>query len=143
MNYLKDALVKEGYQSKTLDHHFERAMIADRKILLQNKDKPSTQRNLPLVLTFNKTLSNIKNIIDKHWHTLSIDKNLRKIFDKRPFIVYRRDNNSHQLVGGNHMLKNKVVRKNTKQPKQSGHCSPCLSKYWIIFLVNKWSRQKH
>ena len=72
MNYLKDALVKEGYQSKTLDHHFERAMIADRKILLPNKDKPSTQRNLPLVLTFNKTLPNIKNVIDKYWHTLSL-----------------------------------------------------------------------
>ena len=82
MNYLKDALAKERYQSKILDHHFERAMIVDRKILLQNKDKPSTQRNLPLVLTFNKTLPNIKNVSDKHWHTLSIDKNLRKILIK-------------------------------------------------------------
>ena len=74
---LKDAFIKRGYQSKILDHHFERAMNVDRKLLLENKEKPSTQENLPLVLTFNKTLPNIKNVIDKHWHILSIDENLR------------------------------------------------------------------
>ena len=41
-------------------------MSVDRKILLENKEKPSTQGNLPLVLTFNKVLPKIKNIIDKH-----------------------------------------------------------------------------
>ena len=51
-----------------MDHHFERAMNVDQKILLENKEKPSTQGNLPLVLTYNKTLPNIKNVIDKHWH---------------------------------------------------------------------------
>ena len=44
---LKDAFIKRGYQSKILDHHFERAMSVDQKILLENKKKPSTQRNLP------------------------------------------------------------------------------------------------
>ena len=28
---LKDAFIKRGYQSKILDHHFERAMSVDRK----------------------------------------------------------------------------------------------------------------
>ena len=64
---LKDAFIKRDYQSKILDHHFERAMSVRRIILLENKEKPSTQGNLPLVLTFNKTLPNIKNVIDKHW----------------------------------------------------------------------------
>ena len=49
-----------------LDHHFENAMSVDRKILLKNKEKLSIQENLPLVLIFNKTLPNIKNVIDKH-----------------------------------------------------------------------------
>ena len=65
---LKDAFIKRGYHSKIVDHHFERAMNVDRKILLENKEKPSTQGNLPLVLTYNKTLPNIKSVIDKHWH---------------------------------------------------------------------------
>ena len=29
-----------------------------------------------------------------------------------------------QLIGGNRIFKNKAVRKNTKQLKQLGHCSP-------------------
>ena len=82
----------------------------------------------PLVLTFNKTLPNIKNVIDQHWHILSINENLRKVFDKRPFIAYRGNTNLFQLIRGNRIFKNKVVHKNTKQPKQVGHCSPCLSR---------------
>ena len=121
---LKDAFIERGYQSKILDHHFERVMIVDRKILLENKEKPSTQGNLPLVLTFNKTLSNIKNIIYKHWHILSINENLRKVFDEKPFIAFRRNTSLCQLIGGNRIFKNKAVRKNTKQLKQLGHCSP-------------------
>ena len=84
------------------------------KILLENKEKPSTQGNLPLVLTCNKTLPNIKNIIDKHWYILSINQYLRKVFDKRPLIAYRRNTNLHQRIGGNLIFKNKVARKNNK-----------------------------
>ena len=74
MKGLKDAFIKKGYYFQRLDHHFERAMSgADRKILLENKEKPSTQGNVPLLLTFNKTLPNIKNVVNKHWHILSIN----------------------------------------------------------------------
>ena len=41
-------------------------MSVDQKILLENKEKPSTQGNLPLILTFNKILPNIKKVLDKH-----------------------------------------------------------------------------
>ena len=94
------------------DHHFERVLSVDRKILLENKEKSSTQGNLPLVLTFYKTLPDIKNVIDKHWNILSINENLRKVFHKRSFIAYRRNTNLHQLIGGNRTF----VRKNTKKP---------------------------
>ena len=51
----------------------------DRKILLENKEKPSTQGNLPLALTFNKTLSNIKIVVDKHWGIFYLSM---KIYEK-------------------------------------------------------------
>ena len=71
---------------------------------------------MPLLLTFNKTLPNIKNVNDKHWYILSINEKLQKVFDIRPlFIDYRRNNNLHQLIRGNHIFKNKVVHKNTKR----------------------------
>ena len=74
--HFKDIFIKRGYQFKILEHHFARAMSIDRKILLENKEKPSTQGNLLLVLIFNKTIPNIKNVIDQHWHILFINENL-------------------------------------------------------------------
>ena len=50
------------------------------------------------------------------------------MFDKRSFISYRRNINLYQLIGGNRIFKNRVVRRNTKEPKQWGHYSPCLSR---------------
>ena len=85
---LEDTFIKKGYHSEILYHHFDRAMNVDRRIPLKHKKKPSTQGNLPFVLTYNKTLPNIKNVIDKYWHILSINENLQKIFDKeKPFIA--------------------------------------------------------
>ena len=60
-----------------------------------------------------QTLPNIKNVIDKHWHILSINENVRKVFDKRPFIAYRRNTSLYKLIGGNRICKIKVVSKNT------------------------------
>ena len=79
--------------------------------MLENKEMPSTQGNLPLVLTFSKTLPNIKEVIDKviDWHILSINEHLRKVFDKRQFSAYKRNTNLHQLIAGNRIVKNKIV----------------------------------
>ena len=126
LNDLKDAFIQRGYQSKTLKYHFQRAI--SRKILLENKEKPSTQGNVLLVLTFNKLLTNIKIARDKHSHILPFKENLRKVFNKRPSIAHRKNANLHQLIKGNRIFNNKVVFKNIKQPKQLGHCSPCLSR---------------
>ena len=35
------------------------------------------------MVTFDKMLSNIKNVVDKHCHILSINEQLKKIFDKK------------------------------------------------------------
>ena len=55
-------------------------MRVDPKEILQTEEKPATQKNLPLVVTFNKTLSNIKKLIDKHWHILVINEKFKKAF---------------------------------------------------------------
>ena len=47
-------------------------MRVDWETLLQMKEKPATQENFPLLVAVNKMLSNIKNVIDKHWHILLI-----------------------------------------------------------------------
>ena len=103
-----------GYQSKVL------------KLKICKSKNTVRKWNLLLLLTFIKPLLNINNLIDKYWHNWSINEYLWKVFEERPFVAYRRNTNFHQLIGGIRILKNKVVHKNTKQPKQAGHCSPCL-----------------
>ena len=89
-------------------------MNVDKKILLESKEKPSTQENLLLVLTYSKSLPIIKNVINKLWHILSINENLRQAFDKRPFIAHRRNTDLYQVIRGSDIFKNKVLHKNTK-----------------------------
>ena len=90
----KDAFIKRGYQSKMLDHHFVRAMSVDRKILKIRRS------HLTFSTYLKKLLPNIKNVIDEHWHILSIKENLRKVFDKRPFIAYGRNTKFFESARG-------------------------------------------
>ena len=53
-----------------------------RKTLLQIKENPAAREYLPLVVTF-LMLSNIKNVIDKHCHILSINEKLQKNFRQK------------------------------------------------------------
>ena len=73
-------------------------------------------------------LPNIKNVIDKHWHILSTHKKLKNTFNKKPFVACRTNNKLHQMIGGNRILKSKVVDKNNENHKQSGKCSPYISR---------------
>lgn len=55
-------------------------------------------------------------------------KNKKKTFDKKPFIAYRKNKSLRQIIGSNCILKSKFVRKNNENLKQSGKCSPCVSR---------------
>lgn len=52
---LKQAFMKQGYQDQFLDKQFDRLFTIQKKSLLKTKLNSSTNQ-IPLVLTFNKTL---------------------------------------------------------------------------------------
>ena len=58
--------MKWDYKPELLDYDFGNTMDLDSKTFLQPEEKPSTQQGLPLVVTFDKTLSNVENIIDNN-----------------------------------------------------------------------------
>ena len=51
---------------------------------LSNKDKTETGNHLTLCVTYNKTLPNIKTILEKHWHILNVNLELKKVFENKP-----------------------------------------------------------
>ena len=74
---LKERLVNPGYHKKSIDQQFSKVKTIDRNELLKEKthDK-ETQNKTPLVLTYNRFLSNISNIVRKHWNILNISRTL-------------------------------------------------------------------
>ena len=76
-------------------------------------------------MTYNNTLPDVKQIINKHWHLLQINSNLRTAFEQEPIIAHGRNKNLGDLLGSKKILENKVVHKNNckKQPL----CRTCLT----------------
>ena len=64
---LKEILVNQGYIKKSIDQQFSKVKTIDRNELLKEKthDK-ETQNKIPLVLTYNRFLPNISNIVRKN-----------------------------------------------------------------------------
>ena len=67
-----------------------RAISIPRKELL-NKIKTSNTERLPLTVTYNRTLPDLKTIIDKNWHILQIEPKLKEIFAEPPILAFKRN----------------------------------------------------
>ena len=98
-----------------------------REELLREKEQEVSNPKLPFITTFNKT--NIKEKIDSNWKTLNINQKVSKAFQAKPLVAFRRSRNLQDLIGGNTILNNKVVRLNLSKGSSSrcnkGYGSKC------------------
>ena len=78
---LKKQLIKKGYPETMVNEEIQKAINQDRKGLL-NKEKTETGNHITLCVSYNKTLPNIKIIIEKHWHILNVNPELLKRYLK-------------------------------------------------------------
>ena len=80
---LKKRLVGQGYNKKSIDQQFYKVKVIDRNELLKEKthDKETKHKN-PLVLTYNRFLPNISNIVRKHWNILNISRTLQGLLQE-------------------------------------------------------------
>ena len=104
---LKESFINRGFNEKFLDtedREFQRLSEIDRDALLAPKSKEKDQNRIPFVITYNKTLQNVKQIINKHWHLLQIHLNLRTTFEQEPMIGHRRNKNLGDLIGSKKIL---------------------------------------
>ena len=113
---LKESFINRGFKEKFLDTEFQRLSEIERDALLTPKKKKKK----------NKTLPNLVQIINKHWHLLQINSNLRTAFEQEPLITYRRNKNLGDLIGSKKILDGKVVRENNS--KKQLYCRPRLTR---------------
>ena len=53
------------------------------------KDAKKKSDRIPLVITYNRFLSNITKTIWKNWNILQINKNLKEIFKSEPITAFK------------------------------------------------------
>ena len=66
---------------------------------LLNKIKTSNTERLTLTVTYNRTLPDLKTIIDRNWHILQIEPKLKEIFAEPPVLTFKRNKNLRDKVG--------------------------------------------
>ena len=79
---LKEKLVNQGYNKKSIDRQFSKVKTIDRTGLLKKTHDKDSQNTTPLFLTYNRFLPNISNIARKHWSILNISRRLQGLFQK-------------------------------------------------------------
>ena len=75
--------------------------------------------------TYNQTLPNIEKAINKTWHLLQINPDIKQTFAEKPFIGYRKNKNLRSILGQTTIINNKVKRNNNET--RQGKFSQCLS----------------
>ena len=126
LQVLKESFINQGFKEEFLDTEFQRLSEIERDALLTPKSKEKDQKRIPFITTYNKTLPNLKQITNKHWHLLQINSNLRTVFEQEPLITYRQNKNFGDLIGSKKILDDKVVHKNNS--RKQFYCRPCLTR---------------
>ena len=122
---LLNTLTKKDYNKTDTTTQINRAITIPRNELL-NKIKTSNTERLPLTVTYNRTLPDLKTIIDKNWHILKIEPKLKEIFAESPILAFKRNKNFRDIIGGNKLFDHRKILNVKKFNK--GKCKPCFTR---------------
>ena len=122
LSQLKSTLISRGYNEDHINDQFDKVNTIDRETTLRYKEKSHKLMKTPFITTFNKQNPNIKQIIDKNWNLLKLDKQTAKAFIDKPIIAYRRNKNLRDILGQTTISNNKVKK---PQGRPIGYCHPC------------------
>ena len=107
---LQERFTKRDYDSSSTETEIKKIKLLNRKDLLTPKTTQKAQV-LPLTMTYNRTLLNIKQIIRNDWSIRKINKTLEKALSVEPIIAFRKSKSLKQLIGGNNIQNDKNIKK--------------------------------
>jgi hypothetical protein len=120
---VREKFKKRGYPKEVLDEQLKKTESITREELLTEKTKKAGTK-IPFTVTFNKTLPDIRQTIDKNWHLLLTNPVIAQTFPEKPTLAFRRNRNLKDLIGETHLSRNKKI---TRKRKKTGSCSACLT----------------
>ena len=92
---------------------------------LKPENKETTSNRIPLILTSNRTLPDIKRAVNKHWDILKI-RDLEQVFTELSIIAFRRNRNLQNTLDKKTIINNR--RQLRQNINQNGYSKPCNSK---------------
>ena len=81
----------------------------DGKKLLKEKAKKQSKR-IPLVLTCNRRLPNVKRAITNNWNLLHINQEFKDVFEEPHILAFKRNSNLYDLLGCKNVIDGKLQR---------------------------------
>ena len=81
---MKQKLLGRKYNEDNLNKQMEKVDFIERKGLLQNNEKSNSKKNIRLVLTYNRALPNLSEVVRKNCHILQINPEFRNVFVSKP-----------------------------------------------------------
>ena len=117
---IKERLVHIGYKGYEVEVGLKKADVKNRDFLLKHRNKSNSKMTrVPLVLTYCRSLPNIKKILESNQRILKKSDRLRKIFKDLPIISYKRDQNLADLLV--HKKTNKSLKSKSPIIKYKEH----------------------
>ena len=105
---LLNTLTKRGYNKTGTATQNNGANSIPRKELL-NKVKTSNTERLPLTVTCNRALPDLKTVIGKNWRILQIEPKLKEIFAEPPILAFNGNENLKDIIEGNKVFDYKKI----------------------------------
>ncbi|CAH2306164.1 bifunctional purine biosynthesis PURH [Pelobates cultripes] len=97
LNVLSQSMRQKGYKPKTITKQINSAVKTPRTRLLQYREKKICTR-VPLVVTYNPALEEIRKIIKDLQPILTEDETLKNIFPETPILAFRQPPNLQQKL---------------------------------------------
>ena len=104
---LKQLFQDRDYKAKIVDAAIKKAKDIPRTEALKRVVKDKTSDRPVFVLTFDRRLPNIPNIVKKHWRSMTTNPRMKNIFPKPPLIAFKSPHN----------IRDKLIRARVSPPQ--------------------------
>ncbi|XP_056378779.1 uncharacterized protein LOC130274454 [Hyla sarda] len=127
---LRSRFRDRGYPDRVLIPAFKHAKATPRQQLLVPKKHPETAPLCRVIGTFDNMSGPIREILQRHWGILQMDKDLRTFVGDYPQITYRKGKSIGDMVTHSHLAplpppSTWLDRSNITGSHKCGHCRAC------------------
>ena len=127
LNSLETYFRRRNYPADILSEAIQKASnLTVEEALKSNSSKQNNQSVIPFVCTYNPSLPNIGKIINQYWglFKISASESVRRLFDSKPIVAYKRPTNIHDMIVHSKMSKRTAPYNVTKcNRRRCTHCS--------------------